>query len=275
MQGPRRPERNGESERRPAGRRAGVQGLQRGAGRPASAGRAQPGSRADLGLLEGAGRPRLGPAGRRCVLPGRPPEAGLGPTSEADSARCSRSRWPRESPAPACPEPRRVTKEAAGARAAWKRARPLWRPGAGCPAAIAPRGAQTPRRRPLHKPSGRRGRSGPVPGAAGRVSARRASSRPGFEESEGSGEWGASSPRAGGQALAAGTRAHAPRPPKGRLRDTDWRPPGTTKSCPGPFLPRGIRPLLIKTNKTKTGSRAQGCRRAASSPRSGVTLPFL
>lgn len=42
--------------------------------------------------------------------------------------------------------------------------------------------------------------------------------------------------------------------------------PGDHQELPWHFPAKRNQALLIKTNKTKTGSRAQGCRRAASSP---------
>lgn len=99
-------------KRRSGGGRGG-----RGAGLPRQGGAL--GSACFLGRPKAAGGPvcpRLGLAGRASFLPRRRPQsAGLG--THVGGGLCqllSLPRWPRETPSPACPQARRVTKETPG-----------------------------------------------------------------------------------------------------------------------------------------------------------------
>lgn len=248
------PERKGNGAKRPAGRREGAGGASEGLG-AAAGGAGLPsrgGARSSACFpsrpgAAGGGRsaPRLGLARRQGSLPGRE-AADCRAGAHVGGGLCqmlSLSWWPRETPAPGPSLAAAGNKEGDG-RSGRQEARPAsaatWsRVSGGAPRAVP----RPPWRRPPPKPSGRRGRSGPVLGAAG-PGKRAARAFPtwfrGIGRAAGSGEPTVRGP--GGRAPAAGTRspgAPPARPPRGRVRDTDWRPRGPQRAV----LPRGIRPF--------------------------------
>lgn len=196
-------------------------------------GRAQPGFHADPRLLEGAGPPPSGPRQTPVFATGEAAECRAG--AHVGGGPCqmlSLAWWPRETPAPGLSLAAASNKEGSG-RSGWQEARrALGRPGAGV-RRRALRGAQTSLAPASLKAQWTPRALGPtVLGAAG-PGKRAARVFPtwfrGIGRVAGSGEPTARGPAARLQQQGLG--AQAPRPPKGRLRDTDCRPRGPPRAA--------------------------------------------
>lgn len=127
-------------------------------------------------------------------------------------------------------------------------------PGVRCAPCTVPR---PPRRQPLTSPSGRRGRQGPAPGAAGpgkRAARGFPTWFPGMRRAARRGQ--RVGPAAGLLRQGLGAQAHCP--PEGRLRGMEWGPWGP-QALSRHFPAERNQALLIKTNKQTNPKQATGC----------------